>query len=54
MAIKTVAFDIVAELDSDEAISEYLRQVFEDGDSDEIVRAIGYVARARHGAARPR
>lgn len=47
MAIKTVAFDIVAELDSDEAISEYLRQVFEDGDSDEIVRAIGYVARAR-------
>lgn len=47
MAIKTVAFDIVAELDSDEAIAEYLRQVFEDGDSDEIVRAIGHVARAR-------
>lgn len=47
MAIKTVAFDIVAELDSDEAIAEYLRQVFEDGDSDEIIRAIGHVARAR-------
>jgi probable addiction module antidote protein len=47
MAIKTVAFDIVTELDSDEAIAEYLRQVFEDGDSDEIIRAIGHVARAR-------
>lgn len=47
MAIKTVPFDIVAELDSEEAIAEYLGQVLEDGDTDEIIRAIGYVARAR-------
>ena len=47
MAIKTVPFDIVAELDTEEAMTEYLRQVLEDGDTDEIIRAIGYVARAR-------
>ena len=42
-----IPFDIVSELDSDEAIAEYLRQVFTDGDSDEIIRALGHVARAR-------
>lgn len=47
MTIKTIPFDIVAELDSEENIAEYLRQVFADGDTDEIIRAIGYVARAR-------
>lgn len=47
MTLKTVAFDIVDELGSDAAIAEYLSQVFADGDSDEIVRAIGHVARAR-------
>ncbi len=47
MAVKTVEFDMVAELDSEEAIAEYLAQVFADGDSDEIIRALGYVARAR-------
>lgn len=47
MTVKTVPFDIVAELDSDAAIAEYLSQVFADGDSDEIVRALGHVARAR-------
>jgi probable addiction module antidote protein len=47
MPIKTIPFDIVAELDSEEAIAEYLRQVFADGDTDEILRAIGHVARAR-------
>lgn len=40
-------FDMVAELDSDEAVAEYLVQVFADGDADEIIRALGYVARAR-------
>jgi len=45
MTIKTVPFDIASELSSEEAIAEYLRQVFEDGDSNEIVRAIGYVVR---------
>jgi probable addiction module antidote protein len=47
MAIKTVAFDIVAELDTDAAVEEYLAQVFADGDTDEILRALGHVARAR-------
>lgn len=47
MALKTVPFDMVSELDSEEAIAEYLRQVFADGDSDEIIYALGYVARAR-------
>lgn len=47
MPIKTIPFDIVAELNSEEAIAEYLRQVFADGDTDEILRAIGHVARAR-------
>jgi len=47
MALKTTAFDIVAELDSEEAVHEYLTQVFADGDTDEILRALGHVARAR-------
>ena len=47
MSIKTIPFDIVAELDSDEAIHEYLAQVFADGDTDEILRALGHVAKAR-------
>jgi probable addiction module antidote protein len=51
MTLKTVPFDMASELSSEEAITEYLRQVFGDGDSDEIVRALGHVARAR-GVAR--
>jgi probable addiction module antidote protein len=47
MALKTIAFDIVAELDSEEAIQEYFRQVMADGDSAEIVDALGVIARAR-------
>jgi probable addiction module antidote protein len=47
MTLKTIPFDIVAELDSGEAIHEYLVQVFADGDTDEILRALGHVARAR-------
>jgi probable addiction module antidote protein len=34
-------------LDSDEAISKYLTQVLADGDTDEILRAIGHIAKAR-------
>lgn len=40
-------FDITELLDSDEAISEYLSQVLADGDSDELVRALGHIAKAR-------
>lgn len=51
MAEKLIPFDLSAALDSDEAISEYLAQVFADGDSDEMIRAIGHVAKARGMAA---
>jgi probable addiction module antidote protein len=44
---KLLPFDIVRLLDSDEAISEYLSQVLEDGDSDELIRALGYIAKAK-------
>jgi len=40
-------FDITEYLDSDEAIAEYLSQVLEDGDTDEFIRAIGYIAKAK-------
>lgn len=51
MAMKTIPFDLAAELDSEEAIREYFAQVVADGDSDEIVRALGYIAKARGMAA---
>ncbi|MGF6392818.1 addiction module antidote protein [Pseudomonas plecoglossicida] len=44
---KLIPFDMVTLLDSDEAISEYLSQVLVDGDTDEIIRALGHIARAR-------
>jgi probable addiction module antidote protein len=40
-------FDMAALLSSDEAISEYLSQVLADGDNEEFLRAIGYIAKAR-------
>ena len=40
-------FDITEYLDSDEAIAEYLSQVLEDGDTDEFIRAIGHIAKAK-------
>ncbi|MBF8792065.1 putative addiction module antidote protein [Pseudomonas monteilii] len=47
MTEKLIPFDMATLLDSDEAISEYLSQVLADGDSDEIIRALGHIARAR-------
>ncbi len=47
MTIKLLPFDLVSLLDSDEAISEYLSQVLDDGDSDELLRALGYIAKAK-------
>lgn len=44
-------FDMAEFLDSKEAIAEYLSQVLADGDSGELVAALGYVARARGMAA---
>lgn len=43
----TLPFDMAAHLDSPEAIAEYLNQVLDDGDGNELLRALGYVARAR-------
>lgn len=40
-------FDMAELLDSDEAISEYLSQVLADGDNEEFLRAVGYIAKAR-------
>ena len=45
---KLVDFDMAETLKSPEDIAEYLSQVLSDGDSDELVRALGYVAKA-HG-----
>lgn len=47
MSEKLIPFDMVQLLDSDAAISEYLSQVLADGDTDEILRALGHIARAR-------
>lgn len=47
MSEELVPFDMVALLDSDEAIKEYLFQVLNDGDSKELMRALGYVAKAK-------
>lgn len=47
MSEKTTPFDMAELLDSDAAISEYLSQVLADGDSDEILRALNHIARAR-------
>lgn len=40
-------FDLVSVLDDDAMISEYLSQVLADGDSDELIRALGYIAKAK-------
>ena len=40
-------FDMVNVLDDDVSISEYISQVLADGDSDELIRALGYIAKAK-------
>ena len=45
--IKTRPFDMANYLGSEEEITEYLRQVLEDGDPCELAAARGDVARAR-------
>jgi probable addiction module antidote protein len=44
---KLVPFDMAEWLDSPEAIAEYLNLVLADGDEDEFLRALGYIAKAR-------
>jgi probable addiction module antidote protein len=40
-------FDIADYLDSKEAISEYLSQVLADGNTDELLAALGHITRAK-------
>ena len=47
MTVKTKRFDIVDYLEDEASIQEYFRQVLADGDSEEIVRALGHIAKAR-------
>jgi len=44
---KTTAFDIADYLDSKEMIAEYISQVLEDGNMDELLEAIGHIAKAK-------
>jgi probable addiction module antidote protein len=44
---KLKAFDITRNLDSEEAMAEYLSQVLEDGDNAELIRALGHIAKAK-------
>jgi probable addiction module antidote protein len=47
MALKTTPFVLAEHLDSEEMIQEYFAQVLENGESEEIVDALGHIARAR-------
>lgn len=47
MAMKLHPFDMATHLDSPEAIAEYLDQVLADNDTDELIRALGHIAKAR-------
>jgi probable addiction module antidote protein len=47
METQLTPFDMTQYLDSEEAIAEYLTQVLEEGDTDELIRAIGHIAKAR-------
>ncbi len=47
MTEKATDFDISEYLDNDETIQEYITQVLEDGDINEILEAIGNIARTK-------
>jgi len=44
---KLTDFDMSEYLDNQEAIIEYFSQVLEEGDQDELLRALGYLAKAK-------
>ena len=44
---KVTTFDVSQYLDSKEMIAEYLSQVLEDGDMDELLEAIKHIAKAK-------
>ena len=45
--LKLIPFDMAEWLDSPEVVAEYLSQVLADGDEDELLRALGHIAKAR-------
>lgn len=47
MKKQLIPFDMADYLDSDEAIAEYLSQVLADGDQDELLEALGHIAKAK-------
>ena len=47
MSEKLLTFDMARYLGSDAAITEYLTQVLADGDPDELLSAIGHIAKAK-------
>jgi len=47
MSEKLKDFDVADYLDSNEVIAEYLSQILEDGDIDELLLAIDDIARAK-------
>lgn len=44
--MKTTKFDIADYLDSNEMIAEYLNTVLEEGDNDDVIAALGNIAKA--------
>jgi len=44
---KLTTFDVSQYLDSKEMIAEYLSQVLQDGDTNELIEAIGNIAKAK-------
>jgi probable addiction module antidote protein len=44
--METSKFDIADYLDSKEMIAEYLNSVLEEGDNDDVVIALGHIAKA--------
>ena len=40
-------FDMAEQLRTEQDIAEYITMVLDDGDTEELIRAVGYVAKAR-------
>ena len=47
MPTTLIPFDMASLLDTDEAVDEHLSQVFAEGDTDELIRVVGYVDKAQ-------
>jgi len=45
--IESSNFDVAEYLDSKEIMAEYLSQVLADGDTDELLEALGHIAKAK-------